>query len=325
MIGEEIAVDLSPFIRVYKGGRVERLFASPRVAPSASEDDSETGGVSSKDVTISADVSARIYLPKPPAAGKLPILVYFHFGGFCLESAFSFRNHRYLNALVSESGVVAVSVEYRLAPEHPLPAAYDDAFEALRWVASHAAGDQNGFLDSRMPVSQRVQRPALESWLVDHGDIGRIFLAGDSAGGNIVHNVAMRAGKQGIPALAGGILCFPYFWGSTEKGGKQGRLSKTWDLVCPTAEGGIDSPMINPTAENAPSLSGLDRCPKILVCVAEKDDLREIGVRYVGAVKRSGWKGKIDILDVEGEGHCFQVLNPDSENAKRRIASFISA
>nr|GMD60201.1 2-hydroxyisoflavanone dehydratase-like [Ipomoea batatas]GMD63394.1 2-hydroxyisoflavanone dehydratase-like [Ipomoea batatas] len=83
--------------------------------------------------------------------------------------------------------------------------------------------------------------------------------------------------------------------------------------------------MVNPMAENAPSLAGL-RCSKLYVCVAEKDELREISLRYVEAVKNSGWKGEIEVVDVEGEDHCFPILNPDTEKAKdiiKRIASFI--
>ncbi|RLN12591.1 putative carboxylesterase 7 [Panicum miliaceum] len=70
---------------------------------------------------------------------------------------------------IAAAGAVAVSVNYRLAPEHPLPAAYDDAWAALQWT-----------------VSSCLSGP--EPWLADHGDAKRIFLAGDSAGGNIAHN-----------------------------------------------------------------------------------------------------------------------------------------
>lgn len=308
---DNIAVDFSPFIRVYKDGRVERLFTSPHAPPSL--EDSATG-VSSKDLTISPNISARVYLPKlATAAQKLPILVYYHGGGFCLESAFSFYSHRYLNILVSKANAIAVSVEYRLAPEHPLPAGYEDCWEALRWVISHAGIDDQ---DQRVPVK--------EPWLVNHGDFEKIFVGGDSSGGNMAHNVAIRAGKENSKLL-GAVLSFPYFWGSNVKGGAQSTRGKFWDFVYPTAEGGIDNPMINPMAENAPSLSGLG-CSKLHICVAEKDELREITLRYVEAVKKSGWKGEIEVVDVQGEDHCFQIINPDSEKAKdliNCIAAFI--
>nr|GMD63396.1 2-hydroxyisoflavanone dehydratase-like [Ipomoea batatas] len=280
---DNIAVDFSPFIRVYKDGRVERLFNSPHAPPSP--EDSATG-VSSKDLTISPNISARVYLPKlATAAQKLPILVYYHGGGFCLESAFSFYSHRYLNILVSKANAIAISVEYRLAPENPLPAGYEDCWEALQWVVSHAGID-----DQRVPVK--------EPWLVNHGDFEKIFVGGDSSGGNMAHNVAIRAGKENSKLL-GAVLSFPYFWGSNVKGGAQ--------------------------STRAPSLSGMG-CSKLHVSVAEKDELREITLRYVEAVKKSGWKGEIEVVDVQGEDHCFQIINPDSEKAKdliNCIAAFI--
>ncbi|KAL0299925.1 UNVERIFIED_CONTAM: 2-hydroxyisoflavanone dehydratase [Sesamum angustifolium] len=127
----EVLTDLSPFIKVY----TDRLLGTPHVPPSPED---PTTGVASKDTTISPNVSARLYLPKlSDPTQKLPILVYYHGGGFCVESAFSFQYHRYMNILSSKSGALVVSVEYRLAPEHLLPAAYDDSWYALEWVCSH--------------------------------------------------------------------------------------------------------------------------------------------------------------------------------------------
>ena len=103
--------------------------------------------------------------------------------------------HRYVNSLAAAARVVAVSVRYRLAPEHPLPAAYDDSWAALTWVASGA-----------------------DPWLTDHGDLGRLFLSGVSAGANIAHNMAVAAGVGGLRAgtlarVQGVILLHPSFAG----------------------------------------------------------------------------------------------------------------
>ncbi|CAN4093004.1 unnamed protein product [Withania somnifera] len=306
----EVTTDFPQLLRVYKNGRVERLFGSPTVPPSP--EDPYTG-VASKDIDISPDIKARIYLPKLTNIDrKLPILVYYHGGGFCLESAFSFLDHRYLNLIVSESNVIAVSVEYRLAPEHLLPTAYEDSWTALQWVGSHV-----------------VESPGFEKepWLVNHGDFEKVFIGGDSAGGNIVHNIALRSGSEclngGIKIL-GLLLCFPYFL--TCKDFKEDSLpSRMWLFVNPSAEDGVDDPRINPFVEKAQSLSGLG-CSKILVCVAEKDELRDIGLKYVEAVKKSGWKGEIEVIDVEGEGHCFQIFDTETEKAKdlvKGMANFI--
>nr|WRU92870.1 HID3 [Amsonia hubrichtii] len=312
----EIVVDLSPSIRVYKDGTVDRMFSSPYVPPSA-EDPST--GVSSKDISVSSQVSARIYIPKVTDPNqKLPILVYFHCGGFCLESAFSSINHRYMNLLVSEAKVLAISVEYRLAPEHPLPAAYEDCWEVLKWVASHVL--EKSDMDK-------------EPWLINHGNFDKLHIGGDSAGGNIVHHMAMKAGDQILPGevkILGGFLSFPYFWGSRFESTEANQRSleyRFWELVYPSAPGGIDNPMINPVADDAPSLSSIG-CSRFCICVAEKDELREPTFLYVEALKKSSWTGEVELVDVEGEGHCFQLFNPDSEEARNLIkllASFINA
>ena len=166
-ITKEVEKELLPFVRMYKDGSVERLVGSPYVPPSPQ--DPETG-VSSKDITISKDpsISARLYLPRLNQTHhqKLSILVYFHGGGFCIESAFSFNHQLYLNSLVSQTQVVAVSVEYRLAPEHLLPIAYEDCWAALQCVASHS-------LDN-------VVNTKSHAWLMNHGDFDRVFIGGDS-------------------------------------------------------------------------------------------------------------------------------------------------
>ncbi|XP_048423861.1 probable carboxylesterase 12 [Pyrus x bretschneideri] len=160
MSNEELSYDFSPMIKVYKDGRVERLLGTATVPPSTQP---ETG-VQSKDIVISQQpaISVRLYIPKS-AATKLPLLVYFHGGGFCIQSASSPTYHNYLNSLVSEVNVVAVSVEYRLAPEHPIPAAYDDSWAALKWVASHFDGKRKGGEEED------------EDWITSYADSQRVF------------------------------------------------------------------------------------------------------------------------------------------------------
>ncbi|CDP02970.1 unnamed protein product [Coffea canephora] len=63
---------------------------------------------------------------------KLSLLVYLHGGGFLIKSAFSLTYHTHLNVVVAEAGVIAVSINYRLAPEHPLPIAYEDSYIAVK-------------------------------------------------------------------------------------------------------------------------------------------------------------------------------------------------
>lgn len=303
---KEVSVEFPNLLRVYKDGSVERLFGSPNVPPSA--EDPETG-VASKDITISDEtgLSARLYLPKlvDPSTQKLPILVYFHGGGFCLESAFSFLDHRYMNLLAAQAQVLVVSVEYRLAPEHPLPTAYDDCWAALNWI------------------TDRDHDP----WLAAHGDLGAVYIGGDSAGGNIAHNIAMRAGSEKLAngvKLLGAFLSHPYFLDGPGPGLEL--AYKMWEFVYPNAPGGSNCYMINAIGGvGAPSLAELG-CERVLVVVAEKDELRDTGVRYYEAMRESGFGGQLELFEMQGEEHCFHIFNTDTDNAKlliQRLASFL--
>lgn len=332
-----IVTDLSPVLKVYKDGSVERLYDTTYVPPSP-EDPDPTTGVYSKDVKISSSISARLYLPRitedPSSNRKLPILVYFHGGGFCLESAFSVLNHNYISLLVSEANALAVSVEYRLAPEHPLPVAYEDCWEALQWVASHNSTDDN---EGSNGGSSNTDHNYKEPWIINHGNFDKLYIGGDSSGGNIVHNIAMKAGHHHHRQLRilGGFLCCPYLWGSKCKSDTDSTLNddgvslayRLWMFAYPNAPNGIDNHMINPLADDAPSLSKIG-CSRLLVIEAENDDFKETSFHYVEALEKSGWKGEVDLVVVEGEGHCFHIFNLESDKARslmKRLASFINA
>lgn len=189
----EVEIDLFPLIRVYKDGSVERLTGTPFVAPSLN--DPKTG-VSSKDITISHNplIQARLHIPKlvlddrsqaiDKAPEKLSVLVYYHGGGFCVESAFSLVEHQFLQSIVAEARILAVSIEYRLAPEYPLPLAYEDCWEGLQWATSHSVSGEK-----KLSVEA-------DPWITNHADFNRLFIGGDSAGANIAYNVVMKAGTE---------------------------------------------------------------------------------------------------------------------------------
>ncbi|CAL5012997.1 unnamed protein product [Urochloa decumbens] len=320
----EVDFDFSPFLIRYKSGRVRRLMGTSRVPAGA---DAATG-VTSRDVSIDAGsgLAARLYIPtdvldnKPgEEKQKLPLLVYFHGGAFAVHSAFSAPHFRFLNALVSAARVVAVSVDYRLAPEHPVPAAYDDAWAALRWAvaASSAAGSD---LD--------------DPWLSAHGDAARLFVAGDSAGANIAHNVTLRAGG-GLPGgarIEGMVLLHPYFRGE-ELLPSEGtdprfleRAERTWGFVS-GGRYGLSHPFINPAAMPVVEWAKLG-CRRALVTVAGLDTLSDRGRRYVEALRGGGaWKGEeVALYETEGEGHAYFIdkSGGGGEKAKKEIAAVAS-
>ncbi|XBJ14276.1 hypothetical protein VPH35_006340 [Triticum aestivum] len=291
---EDITVDLHPFIREYKGGRVERFLTLVEKGTyvEASEDAAANRGVATKDVVVheSTGVSARLFLPAAAAAtgDRLSVILYVHGGSFCTESAFCRTYHNYVRSLAARAGALVVSVEYRLALEHPVPAAYDDAWAALQWVASLS-----------------------DPWLSDHADLGRTFLAGDSAGGNIVYNTAVRAARGGgtgdhIDLVWDGVAMFT-----------PELIDRLWPFV---TAGRLDKndPRVNPLGKEITSLT----CQRMLVAVAEKDALRDRG-RWLAARmhKCCAWadddEKAVTLVESEGEDHGFHLYNPLRATSKR--------
>ena len=123
-------------------------------------------------------VRIRIYRP---AAGLLPVVVFFHGGGWVLCNL---DTHDDLcRSLAHGTGAVVVSVDYRQPPEHPFPAAVDDAYGALQWVSDHA---------HELGV-----------------DRDRLAVAGDSAGGNLAAAVCLMARHRSGPPIAFQLLIYP--------------------------------------------------------------------------------------------------------------------
>ncbi|KVH93282.1 Alpha/beta hydrolase fold-3 [Cynara cardunculus var. scolymus] len=289
---DEIMKEVPGLIRVFKDGRIQK-FRLPILVPAGVDPSS---GVNSKDVVFSPEnnIFARLYIPKTTTPNhKLPLVIFFHGGGFIIESAASSNYHNFLSLVVAESNVVVVSVDYRLAPEFPLPVAYEDSWEAIKWVAQHVNG--NG----------------PDPWLNEYADLQNIFLAGDSAGGNISHHMAIRIGSDILEGLRfrGAILLHPYFWGKERVGNESdsieaeviGILDDLWSLVHPGGSGS-DDPLINPGMD--PKIAGMG-CSKILVCVGGNDFLRERNWYYKQVLEKSGWKGELEVVEDEGEGHVF--------------------
>ena len=131
------------------------------------------------DQALPGPIRTRVYQP-PGGARDLPVLVYFHGGGWVAGSLDT--HDGVCRALCARTPCVVVSVDYRLAPEHRFPAAVEDAWAATAWVAEHAASIG--------------------------GDASRIAVAGDSAGGTLAAVVALRARDHGL-ALRLQLLVYP--------------------------------------------------------------------------------------------------------------------
>ncbi|XP_027358985.1 carboxylesterase 1-like [Abrus precatorius] len=201
--------------------------------------------VLSKDHTInqSKGTWVRIYLPRKALdhSSKLPLVVFFHGGGFIFLSAASTIFHDFCLNMANDVAAIVASVEYRLAPEHRLPAAYEDAVEALHWIKTNQVDD----------------------WLKNYADYSHVYLMGSSAGGNIAYNAGLRVAAANDDdqelKIKGLILVQPFFSG-THRTGSELRLANEphlslcnndalWELSLPV---GVDRDheYCNPTAGN---------------------------------------------------------------------------
>ncbi|XWS17805.1 hypothetical protein CRYUN_Cryun33cG0099400 [Craigia yunnanensis] len=124
-----IVAETPAFVQVFSDGSVKRF--EPEIAPASQE---SASGYKSKDVIIdpSKPITGRTFLPDiPGSCSLLPVLVYFHAGGFCIGSITWLGYHHFLGDLSVVSQSIVLSIDYRLAPEHRLPIAYDDCYSSL--------------------------------------------------------------------------------------------------------------------------------------------------------------------------------------------------
>lgn len=225
------------------------------------------------------DIPVRIYTPVGGGSDPLPVLIWFHGGGWVyggLESAdFLCR------ALANRSGCRVISVDYRLAPEAKFPAAVDDSFAVTRWIADHAA-------DLRV-------------------DAGRIAVGGDSCGGNLATVVALLARDREWPPVAFQVLVYPVtnhsFDTPSYRDYGDGYLVTRnamvwfWSHYLDKAEDGRD-PLASPL--RATTLSGL---PPAIVITAEFDPLRDEGEAYAARLRADDVP--VELVRYDGQIHGF--------------------
>ncbi|WP_028933770.1 alpha/beta hydrolase [Pseudonocardia spinosispora] len=206
------------------------------------------------------DVPVRIYTPE--GDGPLPVIVYFHGGGWVIGDIEV--SDKPCRQLAAAAGAVIVSVEYRLAPEHRYPAAFEDCYAATAWVAGHA--DELGVDASKLAVS------------------------GDSAGGNLAAVVALAAHNQGGPAISAQVLLYPVTnpdfntesYLSNADGYLLTRGSMQWFWAHYLGDQDADQYAAPLRAE---SLEGL---PPTYLATAEFDPLRDEGESYGKRLADSG-------------------------------------
>lgn len=270
----------------------------------------DDGSVEWKDALFSPAPHAlnlRLYRPRrsqTPGEGRLPVFFYFHGGGFCIGSRTWPNCQNYCLRLASDLRALVVAPDYRLAPEHRLPAAIHDAVASVEWLRSQAAADP---------------------WLAESADLARVFISGDSSGGNIAHHLALRFGSPaGRAALAplrlrGFVLLMPFF-GGTQPTRSEAECpddaflnrelnDRYWRLSIPS-EATLDHPLVNPLGPESADLEAAEVDP-ILVVVGGRDLLRDRAAEY--AVRLRGWGKPVELAEFEGQQHGFFTIDPWSE------------
>lgn len=234
------------------------------------------------------EIPVRVYRPRPGA--ELPAVVFFHGGGWVCGSL---KTHDGVcRSLANGADAVVVSVDYRMAPEHPFPAAVDDAFAATRWVHDHAA---------ELGVDPR-----------------RLAVAGDSAGGNLAAVVSQLARDAGGPPIAVQVLVYPVtdyeFTSRSMEENAEGYFLTRDDMrwffghyLRDEADG--DDSRVSPL--RATDLRGL---PPAFVMTAEYDPLRDQGVAYAEALRAAG--NDVEAVTYEGLFHGFFGMEAMIDAAK---------
>jgi acetyl esterase/lipase len=237
----------------------------------------------------------------PNFASSRGALVYMHGGGFVLGDA---DGDKELPAqLAAEVGAVVVSVDYRLAPEHPFPAALDDCYSALLWVVDHAA---------ELGVDRR-----------------RIGVGGVSAGGGLAAGVALLARDRGGPELCFQFLDVPELDDRLQTPSMRQFVDtpmwnlpnavESWKHYLGSQTRG-DSVSHYAVPSRAANLAGL---PPTYVCVCEFDPLRDEGIAYAQRLVRDGVAAELHLFP--GAFHGSGGLIPTAGLSRRMRAELIDA
>lgn len=244
-------------------------------------------------------IGARLYRPTG-ANADTALLVFYHGGGFVIGDL---DTHDDLCRLIArDGGLLVLSVDYRLAPEHKAPAAVDDAYAAFRWAGEHAA---------------------------DLGaDPQRIAVGGDSAGGNLAALVSQRARNEGVALPALQLLIYPAVDLCSDTRSKTlfadgyflTRRDMDWFMEQYLGGAAVDptDPAVSPLL--ADDLSGL---PPALVLTGGFDPLRDEGRSYAEALRAAGVT-----VDYREEGalvHGFANFFPLGGGSATATAAMISA
>ena len=246
-------------------------------------------------VPVSATASVRVHRPSG-LSDRPPALLWIHGGGYVAGSAA--MNDRAVRKMAVHLGALAASVEYRLAPEHPYPAALDDCYAALQWLVAR-----------------------------DDIDRSRILIAGKSGGGGLAAALTLRNVDAGLVRLAGQILIFPMLDDRTvrrstataARGWTPQDNSFGWRSYLGREPGTGDV-----SAYAAPARrDDLSRLPPTWIGVGTEDLFHDECVDYANRLHAAGVPTQLRI--VPGGFHGFDVVGPQTSVVRQFRADQLAA
>jgi epsilon-lactone hydrolase len=234
---------------------------------------------------------------RPPSAAPGRVVLYLHGGGYVIGSP---RSHRHLAAAVAAAAAArALLLDYRLAPEHPYPAAVDDAVAAYRW-------------------------------LLDQGTApGHVVVAGDSAGGGLTVATLLALREARVPLPAGGVCISP--WVDLSCGGESYRTKAAVDPIVQRA--GVDqmaraylgdTPPRTPLA--SPLFADLGGLPPLLIHVGSDEVLLDDAVQLADRARAAGVNATLEVWDrMIHVWHWFLPMLDEAQDAIDGIGRFVRA
>ncbi|XP_023003802.1 probable carboxylesterase 15 [Cucurbita maxima] len=262
-----------------------------------------------RDVLYDAVHGLHLRLIKPAVSlnsnTKLPVLFFLHGGGFCVGSRSWANPHNCCVRLALGLEALVIVPDYRLAPENRLPAAVEDGEKAIEWV-----------------------KKGEDAWIEEGADLERVFVMGDSSGGNIAHHLAVGFGSDGGRfgvRVRGFVLMAPFFGGVVRTKSEEGppedflnldALDRFWRLSLPLGED-RDHPLANPFGPLSKNLEGMNLEP-IMVMVGENELLKDRVQHYAKTLSQLGHR--IEYVEFEGKQHGFFTSSQDTQLGDQVLA-----
>ena len=240
------------------------------------------------------EIPARVYIPDYQGEGPLPVILYFHGGGWVIADLDTYDATP--RAMANAVGAIVVSSHYRQAPEHPFPAAHEDALAAYAWVVENA-GKYNG-------------------------DTSRIAVMGESAGGNLAANIAVMARDRKLQRPVHQVLVYPVA-GTELDTESYIENANAVPLSRDAMKWFFDKTVAKPADMQDPRLDLVDMAnfenlPPATVVTDEIDPLRSEGQAYADRLKAAG--DDVEARNFEGVTHEFFGMAPVVDKAKEAQA-----